>query len=186
MQTSKFRSFKTSSGKLVLFGKSSSSNEDLMKIKKPNDFVLHTNDPGSPFCIISKDADKKDLKEVAIICTSFSQQWKKKRRTAKASVFKGKNVYKERGAKIGTFHVKKQEKTIKVKLELFIGFQDSQIKAVPKSCLIKPLIKLTPGNIKKEKAAKIIKEILEKKHKIKVKQEKIMQIIPAEGFNIRG
>jgi len=185
MQKSKFRSFYTSSGNLVLFGKSSESNEKLMKTKKNGQIILHTESPGSPFCIIQEKASSEDIKETAQICACFSQQWKSKRRQSKVSVFKAENVFKLPGVKEGTFHVKDHEKILTVNLELFIGLQNNEVKALPRNCLEKVFLKLSPGNLEKEKAAEKIKKILEENN-INLSREKIMQIIPAGGFEIKN
>ena len=59
-----FREFKTTSGKIVLGGKSAKNNEDLVEQISPKEIVLHTAMPGSPFCNIKGDASKKDIKDL--------------------------------------------------------------------------------------------------------------------------
>ena len=68
----KYKWFYTSSGKLVIGGKSAEQNEslvkDIMRIKK-NYIVMHTKEPGSPFAIILddiKNVSENDLDETAI------------------------------------------------------------------------------------------------------------------------
>ena len=73
----KYRWFYTSSGKLVLGGKSSKQNDELLvKLKKTgNDYlVMHTSSPGSPFSIILEEVPKitkKEIQEVAIFTGCF-------------------------------------------------------------------------------------------------------------------
>jgi predicted ribosome quality control (RQC) complex YloA/Tae2 family protein len=110
----KFRKFKTSSGKTVLAGKSAENNEQLIKQVKKEETVLHTKKPGSPFVNIKGKAIKKDLKEAAIFCARYSRDWRDNKKDVIVHYFKGKNVYKEKGMKLGTFGVKKA-KEIKVK-----------------------------------------------------------------------
>ena len=112
----KFREFETSSGKKVLAGKDAKSNEELVKQAEKNEIVLHTESPGSPFVNIKGKANKKDIKEAAIFCAKYSQDWRDNKQDIKVHVFSGKDVYKRKGMKTGTFGVKKQKK-IKVKKE---------------------------------------------------------------------
>ncbi|MCK4647821.1 DUF814 domain-containing protein [Candidatus Pacearchaeota archaeon] len=112
----KFREFETSSGKKVLAGKDAKSNEELIKqFKGKENVILHTAAPGSPFCVIENlDASKKDIKLSGTYCASKSQDWRDNKSDVRVHVFTGKNVYKRKGMKLGTFGVKKF-KVIKVK-----------------------------------------------------------------------
>lgn len=119
MEYKKFRWFFTSSGKLVIGGKNAEQNEQIINQHlNKNDLVLHTKSAGSPFCVIKGKASKKDIVEAAVFCARYSKEWKKEKRKKDVEVhyFKGKNVYKDRKMKIGTFGVKKF-KAIKVKKE---------------------------------------------------------------------
>lgn len=113
-----FRKAKTSSGKIMLAGKDAKQNEELIKQCKENELVLHTQKPGSPFVNIkaeSREASKEDIKEAAIFCAKFSQAWKKaKKKPEKIEihVFLGKDIFKDKKMKIGTFGVKKLKKII--------------------------------------------------------------------------
>jgi len=114
----KFREFLTSSKKLVLAGRSAEQNEELLKtcLDKEN-IVLHTEAPGSPFCIIKEkeaEVSKQEIKEAAVFCAKYSQAWKKPRTKKDVSVhyFLGKDVFKTKGMKLGTFGVKKFKKII--------------------------------------------------------------------------
>ena len=68
----KYRWFYTSSGKLVVGGKSSEQNDLLIKRIKSfnvNFTVMHTSSPGSPFSVILSEKNKinkSDLEECAI------------------------------------------------------------------------------------------------------------------------
>ncbi len=114
----KFRWFFTSSGKLVIGGKSAGQNEELMDlfIGKPN-MIVHTAEAGSPFCIIAGKPEKTDLKEAAIFCARHSRDWKKNKRDVEVHAFTGKDVYKDKGMKTGTFGVKRIKRKIKVRKE---------------------------------------------------------------------
>ena len=104
----KFREFYTSSKKLILCGKSAEQNEELIKKNlSPEETVLHTRAPGSPFCVIKNNKPTtKDIKETAIICAAFSKDWKKNKKNVEVHVFKASTISKQKGMKPGTFSVK--------------------------------------------------------------------------------
>ena len=121
----KFRKFITSSGKLVLAGKSAENNEQLVAQTQADEIVLHTAKPGSPFVNIkenSKKVTKKDIKEAAVFCARYSHDWRDNKRDVAVHFFKGKDVYKRKGMKLGTFGVRKfKEIVVKKKdIEKFI------------------------------------------------------------------
>ena len=114
----KFREFETKSGRQVLAGKSAANNEQLIKQVEDNETVLHTKKPGSPFTNIKGKASKKDIKEAAIFCARYSQDWRDNKSDVIIHVFKGKDVYKRKGMKLGTFGVRKFKKVIIKKKEI--------------------------------------------------------------------
>jgi len=118
----KFREFETSSGNKVFGGKSAESNEELIEQVEPTEVVLHTAMPGSPFVNIKGKATKKDVKEAAVFCARYSQDWRDNKKDVVVHVFKGKDVYKDKKMKLGTFGVKKKE-NIKVKKIDILGFE---------------------------------------------------------------
>jgi predicted ribosome quality control (RQC) complex YloA/Tae2 family protein len=122
MKDYNFRVFITSSDKTVLGGKSSENNEELIKQVKPAEIVLHTAEPGSPFVNIKGKASKKDLKESAIFCAKYSQDWRDNKKDILIHVFKGADIYKNKKMKQGTFGVKKFE-IIKIKKEDILNFE---------------------------------------------------------------
>jgi predicted ribosome quality control (RQC) complex YloA/Tae2 family protein len=119
-----FREFQTSSGKQVLVGKSAENNEELAKQIKPSELVLHTKAPGSPFCNIKadkKEVSKKDIKETAIFCALKSQDWRDNKKNVAVHYFLGKDIYKLKSMKTGTFGVK-NTKEITIKRQEIIDF----------------------------------------------------------------
>jgi len=116
MASEKFRKMTTSSGKLVLAGKNAKSNEELIKQIEPKEDVFHTAKPGSPFVNIKKRSNAKDRKEAAIFCARYSQDWRNNKKDVVIHQFKGKDIYKNKLMKTGTFGVRKK-KVIKVKKE---------------------------------------------------------------------
>ncbi len=116
-----FRKFETKSGKKVLAGKTAENNEKLVKQAKKNEYILHTAAPGSPFVNIKNNrtkVTKKDIKEAAIFCATYSRDWKKNKSNVEVHVFKKADVYKEKDMKIGTFGVKKHKTIIIKKKEI--------------------------------------------------------------------
>ncbi|MEM4703343.1 MAG: NFACT RNA binding domain-containing protein [Candidatus Pacearchaeota archaeon] len=114
----KLRSLYTSLGKLVLAGKNAEQNEELVKQVKPDEIVLHTKAAGSPFVNIKGNASKKDIKEAAIFCAKYSRDWKKNKKDVEVHYFKGKDIFKSKEMKQGTFGVKKFKKIIVKKEEI--------------------------------------------------------------------
>ena len=118
----KFREFETSSGKKVLAGKDAKTNEELINQVGKDEVVLHTAKPGSPFVNIKGKANKKDIKEAAIICASKSQDWRDNKKDVKINIFTGKDISKEKGMKPGTWKVERLKTKIikKRKIEKFL------------------------------------------------------------------
>lgn len=104
----------TSSGKLVLAGKNAKNNEELIAQIKSNEDVFHTANPGSPFVNIKKKSNIKDRKEAAIFCAKQSQDWRDNKQDVIVHHFKGKDIYKNKLMKLGSFGVRKK-KLIKIK-----------------------------------------------------------------------
>jgi predicted ribosome quality control (RQC) complex YloA/Tae2 family protein len=120
-----FREFTTSSGKKVSAGKNAEQNDELVKefLGKSNK-LLHTAEPGSPFCVFENlKPNKKDLEETAIFCASKSQDWRDNKKDVVVHVFSGKETYKTKGMKAGMFGVRKYSeiKVPKKKIENFIN-----------------------------------------------------------------
>ncbi len=113
-----FRKAFTSSGKLMLAGKDAEQNELVVKQAGKDEIVLHTKAAGSPFVNIRGKASKKDIKEAAIFCARFSRDWKKNKGNVEVHYFLGKDIYKTKGMKTGTFGVKKIKKMIVKKKDL--------------------------------------------------------------------
>ena len=109
-----FRERITKSGNTILAGKDAKSNEKLIEQIGPDEEVFHTQEKGSPFTNIKGKPSKGDIKEAAIFCAIYSQDWKNKRGDVLVHRFKGKNIFKDKTMKQGTFGVK-NFKIIKVK-----------------------------------------------------------------------
>ncbi len=121
-----FRKALTVSEKTLIAGKNDQQNEELIKQVQEDEFVLHTKMPGSPFVNIKNNekgekVSKEDIHEAAIFCVKYSQAWKKAKKKpdkVEVHVFLGKNIFKLKGMKTGTFGVKKLKKVIIEKEEI--------------------------------------------------------------------
>jgi predicted ribosome quality control (RQC) complex YloA/Tae2 family protein len=118
-----FRQFTTSSGKNVLGGKNAEQNDELVnQFLGTDNILLHSALPGSPFCVIQElKPSRQDIKETAIFCASKSQDWRDNQQDVIVHVFSGKETYKGRGMKAGTFGVVKN-KTVRVKKKEVMDF----------------------------------------------------------------
>lgn len=114
-------------GTLFLAGRTAKSNEELISQVKPEELVFHTASPGSPFVNIKKTALKGDIKEAAILCARYSRDWKKNKSDVEVHMFKGKDVFKNKTMKTGTFGVKTFKK-IKIKKEDIESFKPKPAK----------------------------------------------------------
>ncbi len=115
----KFREKTLDSGTRLILGKDAKSNEELVnKFKGKENIILHTSEPGSPFCVIEKHLNPtaEDIRNGAIVVARYSQDWRDNKSDIRVNVFTGKDVYKLRGMLKGTFGIKKL-KTIIVKKE---------------------------------------------------------------------
>jgi len=126
----KFREFATLSGKKILAGKSAENNEELIAQSGENEIILHTKEPGSAFVNIKADSSevsKEDIKEAAIFCSRHSQDWRDNQREVVVHYFLGKNIYKDKKMKIGTFGIK-NFKSIKIKKIEIKNFEKAYLK----------------------------------------------------------
>lgn len=190
-QDTDYRNYKwffTSEGKLVVGGKSDEQNEEVIRnFLRPDYIIMHTSLPGSPFMIIQDDnPSKKDIRETAIFTAAFSKQWKNGSKNVDIDIFKGSQIYKIRGMKTGTFGVKGNKETIKVKPELVLIIQKGKIKAVPSNGREKILANIKPGKLSKEQAAEKIAKIIRDKFNLPVHKDEVMQAIPSDKIDVRN
>lgn len=181
----KYRWFFTSSGKLVVGGKSEEQNEELVTsmIGSGKEYVvMHTSSPGSPFSFIissMSETSDRDLEETAVFTACFSKAWKSAKGKVEVDIFRLSQVFKEKGMKTGTFGVVGSEGK-KVGLKLYLASQEGVLRAVPfKAKFNENAVEILPGKADKEKTAEEISR------KIGVDKEEVMQAIPAGGFEIK-
>ena len=187
-----YRWFFTSNNVLVVGGKNDEQNEFALKnFLMPKYTIMHTSKPGSPFMIILSDnPTKKDLDETAVFCACFSKQWKESKPLNKIDidVFKGEQIYKLKTMKLGTFGIKGNKNTIKVKPELVLIIQNGKFRAVPKingKRKEQILAEINPGVLSKEQATEKIVKQLRNKYHFPVSKEEIMQAIPSDNINLK-
>lgn len=180
----KYRWFFTSSGKLVIGGKSAEQNEKIMNGAEDGDVIIHTSSPGSPFCII-KNPSEKDIEEAAIFTACFSHEWKRGKTKSEVHIFRGEQVTKNKGMKVGTFGVMGSIKRKKVDLKLALDLQKAKLRAVPMSVAKKKILILTPGNLDKNKATDKILEIIKNKYNYPITRDEVMSAIPSDNIGIR-
>ena len=182
-----YRWFFTSEGKLVVGGKSDEQNENVLRyFKRPGYTIMHTTKPGSPFMIIqSDDPSKNDLDECAVFCACFSKEWKTGKKSIDIDVFKGGDVFKNKGMKTGTFGVKNKKK-VKAKPELMVIIQKGKIRAVPKvKGKEESLAVIKQGKMDKEAAAEKIAKKIKEKYLLPVSKEEVMRAIPSGNMSVR-
>ena len=112
----RFREKILKSGTRILLGRNAENNDELMKkFQGEENTVIHTEKPGSPFCVIEAlDPIKTDIQEAAVFCARYSQDWRDNKQDVTVHIFTGKDVYKRKGMKAGMFGVRKF-KEIKIK-----------------------------------------------------------------------
>jgi len=183
----RFRWFFTSNDILVIGGKSDKQNESIIeRFSKPEYTIMHTSKPGSSFVIIqNKNPSKQDLKEAAIFCGCFSQQWKLNKKIIEIDIFKGKQIYKNKSMKTGTFGIHGAKKLLKIKPKLFLIIQKGILRSVPESIKEKKLIEITPGNLSKEISTKNIARTLKEKYNLLISKSEILQALPSDKINIK-
>jgi len=111
-----FRKYVLKSGREIFGGKFAENNDELVRVANRNDVLLHTESPGSPFVNVGKKPTKEEVKEAAIFCAKYSQDWRNNRKDVVVNKFLRGDMKKGIFMKAGSWKVKKQEK-IKVKKE---------------------------------------------------------------------
>lgn len=185
----KYRWFFTSSGKLVIGGKSAEQNDELLsRLKKSSGeyIVMHTSSPGSPFSIIIspiKNLKESDIEECAIFTGCFSRAWKEGKKSIIVDIFRLSQVAKNKSMKTGTWGVIGKIKHKKVELKLILAKQKEILRAVPEITIKNKeeiLLKILPGKISKENMLSKLKLILDENFS----NEEILSALPAGGIAI--
>ena len=117
-----FREYITASGLRVFGGKNAENNDELVFAAAVKDVLLHTTAPGSPFVNIKENPSKQDIREAAIFCAKYSQDWRETKRDVVVNMFKRSDMNKSVMMKKGSWGVKKQE-SIEVKAVDILKFE---------------------------------------------------------------
>lgn len=125
----KYHWFKTEKNHLVIGGKDASTNEQVIKKHaEKDDYVFHTEAPGSPFVVLKHGEDsfeQRDYNEAASFCATYSQAWKNHLSTLDVFQVKPSQVTKEAKAgeyvEKGAFMVYGKRREIAAELCLSIG-----------------------------------------------------------------
>ena len=117
-----FREYVTESGLRVFGGRDAENNDKLAWDAKPNDVMLHTSAPGSPFVNVGRKPSKVDLKEAAVFCAKYSQDWRGGKKDVVVNKFLRKDMRKDVRMKVGLWEVKKQER-VRVKAVDVLKFE---------------------------------------------------------------
>ncbi len=184
----KYRWFYTSSGKLVVGGKNAAQNDLLLKkIKEGGEehIIMHTSDPGSPFCIILAELSKitqADMHECAVFTGCFSRAWRTGKAQTTVDIFRLSQLHKDKTMKEGTWGVYGRVQHLTVPLELVVTRQYKVIRAIPEHSVKgkKQGVKICPGSIGKED----ILPKLEIEMNEPLSKEEVLQALPAGGFRI--
>ena len=184
-----FRWFFTSQGTLVIGGKSDDQNEKVLKKFLLNNFiVLHTSEPGSGFVIIQNDnPSKQDIKESAIFCACFSQNWKKlknKNNRINVDIFKREQMYKTSFMKKGTFGVKGKKEIISVNPKLYLIMQKGVLRSVSVASKNETIAIIQPGTLSKKEAVESIRILIKNKFNYPISNEEIEQAIPSDKLSV--
>lgn len=183
MEYKKYKWFYTSSGKLVVGGKSAEQNDELLSGLKKNYYVMHTSHPGSPFCVIvadTKEVTAKDIDECAIFTGCFSRAWKEGKKKTKVHIFKKENVSKPSGLKSGTWIVQGKVKEKEVDLELALTMQKGILRAVPIKSAEEIIAVVCPGKIDKKDMIPKFSVIIGEK----ITEQELLAALPAGGLKI--
>lgn len=110
----KYRKIKLKSGTEILLGRNAENNDELVKkFKGKKNIILHTSAPGSPFCVIDNlKPSKGDIKQAAVFCSRYSQDWRDNKQEVKIHKFTGKEIRRPIIKKTGTWKIKGKPKII--------------------------------------------------------------------------
>ncbi len=186
----KYRWFFTSSGNLVIGGKSALQNDELLSAlkKTKNDFiVMHTSLPGSPFSVILSEKRflvEKDLEETAIFTACFSKAWKLQKKSESVDIFSLSQLSKSQKMKAGSWKVSGKIKRKLVLLSLVLITQENILRAVPTPSAKKSeyLLSVYPGKSDKT----LVVEKIQKALKLNFSREDILSALPPGGVRIKN
>ncbi len=190
-----FRFFFTSSGFLVVAGKSAGQNELLVRrYMEEHDIFLHADIHGAPSTILKtggREVPEKDIFEAAQFAACYSSAWKaglmavdvywvpatQVSKAAPSGEYLGK----------GAFMIYGKRNWIRgVPLELLVGYSGGAVVALPASRSPEEgcFLKLTPGPLARELTARKIVDFLRRECGVKAKLEEVLKLLPAGTFHV--
>lgn len=184
----KYRWFYTSTGKLVIGGKTAVQNDELLhQITASSDeyLVMHTSQPGSPFCVILatlKSITKTDREECAIFTGCFSRAWREGKESIGVDIFLASQVYKDKKMKTGTWGVETRVEHVNIPLKLALVYQQGVLRAVPPQTVPRKsvLIFLCPGSLDKRDLLPKLELELDKSFS----SEEVLAALPSGGSKL--
>jgi|SRR3989338_738001 len=184
----KYRWFYTSTGKIVIGGKTATQNDELLhQVTSSNDeyVVMHTTEPGSPFCVILtniKKVTKSDREECAIFTGCFSRAWRNKKKSISVDIFLSSQIYKDKRMKPGTWGVQTLIERVNVVLKLALVRQQGVLRAIPPSSASKKesIAFICPGTLEKRDLA----PKFELEFNQSLSQDEVLAALPAGGSKI--
>ncbi len=164
----KFRSFRSSTGFLVLGGKDATTNEILVKKHTDaEDIIFHADIAGSSFVVIKSDGKKIDdttISEAAQFAASYSKAWKMKTGTVDVFWVAPEQVSKQAptGEYIqkGSFMVRGKKNWMKPELRVAFALIGDELVCAPVvtvSLKTKKYVAIAPGYKKSKELAKDIR-----------------------------
>lgn len=184
----KYRWFYTSTGKLVIGGKTAVQNDELLHqitARSEDYLVMHTTEPGSPFCVILtnlENVSKNDRAECAIFTGCFSRAWRNKKKSVDVDIFISSQLYKDKDMKSGTWGVQTRIERVKVHLKLALTRQQGVLRAVPALTVSRKesIAFICPGTIDKRDLV----PKLELEFNQSLLQEEVLAALPAGGSKL--
>ena len=192
----KFRWFYTSNNRLVLAGRDSKNNEQLVKKHLENtDLYYHADIHGAPHTVLKDGANSEDIEQLesAIFAGAYSSAWKNKVYSVDVYSVNSDQVSKTAasGESLGTgsFVIRgKREYFRKCELKLGIGYNLNiknvmcgPLTAITKSC--KTYFVITPGDDKKSTVCNKLKEKFNKIN-VSVSVDYLLSLLPPGNSTI--
>ena len=183
--------FKTSSGLIVIGGRSAKQNDQVyVKYLQDGDLFMHADIRGSPAVIIKEgeNASDQDLKEAAQFTASFSSAWKRSFGNVDVYCVPASQVDKHSTGEYvakGGFMIRGERKYFRdTPVGLYASVLDGVFAIFPK-CYVKlprDKVEIVPGGLEKTRTAKTLKYVLERKtgQKLESSEEEIVQLLPGE------
>lgn len=190
-----FRHFRTSGGFLVVAGRTAGQNELLVRrYMEPGDIFLHADIHGAPATVLKtggRQPGEADILEAAQFAACYSSAWRAGLYVVDVFWVPGGQVSKRPPSGeylgVGSFMVYGKRNYVRgVRLELLVGYAEGEgLVALP--ALASPregcFLKLTPGRLSRDLAARKIVEFLRRECGVRgVREQDVLRLLPEGGF----